>query len=232
MPDLLLELFSEEIPARMQRKAAGDLRKLVTDALVDAGLTYEGAREHWTPRRLALDIRGVTARSADIREEKKGPRNDAPRKPSTVFCVRPALPRSRRPRSSRPQEGRVLRRDNRKARPRRQGDHRRGDAEDHPRFSVAEIDALGRGLRARLTRQFALGASAAFDPVPVRPGDRGERGRRLRSRGHPLRQSHARPPFPRAGGDHGPPLRRLYVASLGKGLGHSRCRATQAHHSR
>ena len=78
MPDLLIELRSEEIPARMQRKAAGDLRKLVTDALVDAGLTYEGAKEYWTPRRLALDIRGVTARSADSHEEKKGPRTDAP----------------------------------------------------------------------------------------------------------------------------------------------------------
>lgn len=77
MPDLLLELRSEEIPARMQRKAAGDLKKLVTDALVDAGLTYEGAREYWTPRRLTLDIRGLNARSADIREEKKGPRTDA-----------------------------------------------------------------------------------------------------------------------------------------------------------
>lgn len=80
MPDLLLELFCEEIPARMQRKAAGDLKKLVTDALVDNGLTYEGAREHWTPRRLALDIRGVTARSADVAEERKGPRTDAPEK--------------------------------------------------------------------------------------------------------------------------------------------------------
>lgn len=78
MPDLLLELRSEEIPARMQRKAAGDLKKLVTDALVEAGLTYEGAREYWTPRRLTLDIRGLTARSADTREEKKGPRTDAP----------------------------------------------------------------------------------------------------------------------------------------------------------
>ncbi|MEX2372509.1 MAG: glycine--tRNA ligase subunit beta, partial [Dehalococcoidia bacterium] len=63
MPDLLLELRSEEIPARMQRKAAGDLKKLVTDALVEGGLTYEAAREYWTPRRLALDVRGVTARS-------------------------------------------------------------------------------------------------------------------------------------------------------------------------
>lgn len=77
MPDLLLELRSEEIPARMQRKAAGDLRKLVTDALVEAGLTYEGVREYWTPRRLTLDIRGLNARSADIREERKGPRTDA-----------------------------------------------------------------------------------------------------------------------------------------------------------
>jgi len=80
MPDLLLELFCEEIPARMQRKAAGDLRQAVTDALVDAGLTYEGAREYWTPRRLTLDVRGVTARSADISEERKGPRTDAPEK--------------------------------------------------------------------------------------------------------------------------------------------------------
>jgi len=78
MPDLLLELRSEEIPARMQRKAAGDLKKLVTDALVEAGLHYEGAREYWTPRRLTLDIRGLSARSADIREEKKGPSVSAP----------------------------------------------------------------------------------------------------------------------------------------------------------
>jgi glycyl-tRNA synthetase beta chain len=77
MPDLLLELRSEEIPARMQRKAAGDLKKLLTDALVEAGLTYEGAREYWTPRRLTLDIRGLNARSADVREERRGPRPDA-----------------------------------------------------------------------------------------------------------------------------------------------------------
>ncbi|MEK1869857.1 MAG: glycine--tRNA ligase subunit beta, partial [Ensifer adhaerens] len=77
MPDLLIELRSEEIPARLQRKAAGDLKKLLTDALVEAGLTYEGAREYWTPRRLTLDIRGLNARSADVREERKGPRTDA-----------------------------------------------------------------------------------------------------------------------------------------------------------
>ncbi|WP_419913642.1 glycine--tRNA ligase subunit beta [Hoeflea sp.] len=85
MPDLLLELRSEEIPARMQKRAAGDLKKLVTDGLVDAGLTYEAAREYWTPRRLTLDVRGVTARSADISEERKGPRTDAPEKAIAGF---------------------------------------------------------------------------------------------------------------------------------------------------
>ena len=80
MPDLLLELFSEEIPARMQRRAAEDLHKLVTNALVDAGLVYEGAKAFATPRRLALTVHGVPARSPDQREERKGPRVGAPDK--------------------------------------------------------------------------------------------------------------------------------------------------------
>ena len=78
MPDLLLELFSEEIPARMQARAAEDLRKLVTDRLVDAGLVYEGAKAFVTPRRLALAVHGVPVRQPDVREEKKGPRVGAP----------------------------------------------------------------------------------------------------------------------------------------------------------
>ncbi|CAD5298458.1 Glycine--tRNA ligase beta subunit [Bosea sp. 62] len=78
MPDLLLELFSEEIPARMQRKAADDLKKLVTDALVERGLTYEGAKAFATPRRLALTIAGLPVRGRDFREERKGPRVGAP----------------------------------------------------------------------------------------------------------------------------------------------------------
>ncbi|HKD28264.1 MAG TPA: glycine--tRNA ligase subunit beta, partial [Xanthobacteraceae bacterium] len=78
MPDLLLELFSEEIPARMQARAAEDLRKMVTDRLVDAGLVYEGATAFATPRRLALTVHGVPARQPDLREEKKGPRVGAP----------------------------------------------------------------------------------------------------------------------------------------------------------
>jgi glycyl-tRNA synthetase beta chain len=78
MPDLLLELFSEEIPARMQVRAAEDLRKLVTDRLVGAGLAYEGAKAFVTPRRLALAVQGVPVRQADAKEEKKGPRVGAP----------------------------------------------------------------------------------------------------------------------------------------------------------
>ncbi len=78
MPDLLFELFSEEIPARMQARAADDLKKMITDRLVDAGLVYEGARAFATPRRLALFVQGVPARQPDLREEKKGPRVGAP----------------------------------------------------------------------------------------------------------------------------------------------------------
>src|SRR5271156_6755150 len=78
MPDLLLELFSEEIPARMQARAADDLKKAVTDRLVAAGLVYDGAKAFVTPRRLALSVHGVPARQPDIREEKKGPRVGAP----------------------------------------------------------------------------------------------------------------------------------------------------------
>ncbi|WP_322418414.1 glycine--tRNA ligase subunit beta [Mesorhizobium huakuii] len=91
MPDLLLELRSEEIPARMQRRAAGDLRKMLTDGLVEAGLTYEAAREYWTPRRLTLDIRGLTARSKDIREEIKGPSTTAPEQAVQGFLRKAGL---------------------------------------------------------------------------------------------------------------------------------------------
>jgi glycyl-tRNA synthetase beta chain len=78
MPDLLLELFSEEIPARMQAKAADDLRRMVTDKLVAEGLVYEGAKAFVTPRRLALTVHGIPARQSDLKEERKGPRVGGP----------------------------------------------------------------------------------------------------------------------------------------------------------
>ncbi|WP_096784976.1 glycine--tRNA ligase subunit beta [Rhodobacter sp. CZR27] len=78
MPDLLIELFSEEIPARMQARAREDLKKLVTDGLVEAGLTYASAGAFSTPRRLVLTVQGLTAESPTLREERKGPKADAP----------------------------------------------------------------------------------------------------------------------------------------------------------
>ena len=78
MPDLLIELFSEEIPARMQARAREDLRKLVTDGLVEAGLTYASAGAFSTPRRLVLSVEGLTSESRPVREERKGPSTSAP----------------------------------------------------------------------------------------------------------------------------------------------------------
>jgi glycyl-tRNA synthetase beta chain len=80
MPDLLIELFSEEIPARMQARAAEDLKKLMTNGLVEAGLTYAGAAAFATPRRLTLALEGLLKESATVVEERKGPRVDAPEK--------------------------------------------------------------------------------------------------------------------------------------------------------
>jgi glycyl-tRNA synthetase beta chain len=85
MPDLLLEFFSEEIPARMQARAAEDLKKLVTDRLVEAGLTYDGAKAFATPRRLALAIARIPVRQPDVKQERKGPRVGANEKAIAGF---------------------------------------------------------------------------------------------------------------------------------------------------
>ena len=80
MTDLLIELFSEEIPARMQTRAANDLKKLVTDGMVEAGLTYASAAAFSTPRRLTLTVEGMLDASPTTVEERKGPKADAPEK--------------------------------------------------------------------------------------------------------------------------------------------------------
>lgn len=91
MPDLLLELFSEEIPARMQAAAAQDLQKLVTNALVDRGLTYEGATAYVTPRRLTLHIVGLPVRQSDQHEDIKGPRVGSPEQALAGFLKKAGL---------------------------------------------------------------------------------------------------------------------------------------------
>src|ERR1700733_621695 len=78
MSDFLLELFCEEIPARMQAQAAGDLKRLVTDALAERNLFGDSAGSFVTPPRLALHLAGLPARQRDTSEVKKGPRVDAP----------------------------------------------------------------------------------------------------------------------------------------------------------
>ncbi|MEP2922360.1 MAG: glycine--tRNA ligase subunit beta [Sulfitobacter sp.] len=80
MADLLIELFSEEIPARMQKRAGEDLKKLVTNGMVEAGLTYASAAAFATPRRLCLTVEGVLDASPRTVEERKGPKADAPEK--------------------------------------------------------------------------------------------------------------------------------------------------------
>lgn len=93
MPDLLFELFSEEIPARMQARACADLKKLVTDRMVEAGLTYSAAQAFATPRRLVLAVEGLPAQSPTVREERKGPRTDAPEKALEGFLRSTGLSR-------------------------------------------------------------------------------------------------------------------------------------------
>ncbi|WP_404926837.1 glycine--tRNA ligase subunit beta [Mesorhizobium sp. ORM16] len=151
MPDLLLELRSEEIPARMQRKAAGDLRKMLTDGLVEAGLTYEAAREYWTPRRLALDIRALTARSKDISEEIKGPSTTAPEQAVQGFLRKAGL--------SSVAEAHV------------HSDPKKGD------FYVAHISKPGRaaeeiiaGLVPDIIRNFPWPKSMRWGPASAKPG--------------------------------------------------------------
>jgi glycyl-tRNA synthetase beta chain len=93
MPDLLLELMSEEIPARMQARAASDLKRLVTDGLVERGLTYADAQALVTPRRLALAVQGLADASPTTREERRGPRVDAPEKALEGFLRSTGLAR-------------------------------------------------------------------------------------------------------------------------------------------
>lgn len=89
MPEFLLELLSEEIPARMQARAADDLKRLVCQGLDKAGLSYGRAAAFVTPRRLALVIDGLPEHQPDVTEERKGPRVGSPEKAVQGFCAPP-----------------------------------------------------------------------------------------------------------------------------------------------
>ncbi|HKQ44778.1 MAG TPA: glycine--tRNA ligase subunit beta [Rhizomicrobium sp.] len=91
VPDLLLELFSEEIPARMQAGAARDLERLMVGALTDRGYLFEGIKAFAGPRRLTLAIAGLPAKQNDVREELKGPKTDAPQAALDGFLKKTGL---------------------------------------------------------------------------------------------------------------------------------------------
>ena len=91
MAELLLELLSEEIPARMQARAADDLKRLVTEKLKAAGLAFTRADAYGTPRRLALVVDGLPVAQPDIKDEKKGPRGGSPQQAIDGFLHRPRL---------------------------------------------------------------------------------------------------------------------------------------------
>src|SRR5688572_33177516 len=93
MPQLLLELFSEEIPARMQKRAEEDLARLVTEKLRAGGLKPEGVRGFSSPRHLGLVIEALEARAADVKDERKGPRVGAPEQALAGFLKSAGLAR-------------------------------------------------------------------------------------------------------------------------------------------
>ena len=161
MAELLLELFSEEIPARMQMRAAEDLARLLGDGLKGAGLSFDTVRSFATPRRLTVVVDGLPARSPDVSEEKKGPRVGAPDaavQGLPQICRAQVAGAGRNPRR---QEGRFLCGADRAARARNAGSRGRDRAGDRAQLPLAEIHALGK-------RTASLGASAAFHPLHLR----------------------------------------------------------------
>ena len=164
MPQLLLELFSEEIPARMQAGRARDLERMARERLTAAELPFERLRAFAGPRRLTLVVDGLPAAQADRTEERKGPRVGAPEQASRASCAR-----RRRPGPAGRARRRLVR-DHRPHGPPDRRDHRRDGRGDRPRLPLAEVDDLGRGRPA-------LGPAAAADPLRVRRPDRAVEGR-------------------------------------------------------
>jgi len=155
MPNLLIELFSEEIPARMQRRAAEDLKKLITNGMVDAGLTYAGSAAFSTPRRLTLAVEDVLSESPTVREERKGPRVDAPEKAIEGFLRGAGLSKDQlEVRDEKKRTG--VFRNHRKTRLSSRRYYCRSVRACHSQFPLAKVNALGG-------RGPAMGTSTAFD---------------------------------------------------------------------
>ncbi len=113
-------------------------------ALVEAGLTYEGAQAHAGPRRLVLSVEGLNAKAADMAEERKGPRVDAPKPAIDGFLKSTGL-KLEDLKAQDDKKGKFYIAVDAQARPRRNRYHRRARARDHPQIPLAQIHALGRG---------------------------------------------------------------------------------------
>ena len=229
MPDLLLELFSEEIPARMQAKAADDLRRMVTDRLVAEGLVYEGAKAFATPRRLALTVHGIPARQSDLKEERRGPRVGGPDAAIAGFLKATGLASL--------DEAKIQR------------DPKKGD------FYIALIEKPGRATLDVLADMLPVIVRTFPWPKSMRWGERSAKPGALNwvrplhaivatfgleteepdvvkfsIDGIEAGQTTYRPPLHGAGGDLGAPLRGLRGKAAGR-EGRARSRAPQGHHS-
>ncbi len=199
MSELLLELFSEEIPARMQARAADDLKKLIVEGLKAQGLAVGDAMSFATPRRLCLVVNGVPDKSPAVSEEKKGPRVGAPEQAIAGFLKGAGLASiGDATVVTDPKKGDLLRRQDRS---RRAAPRRRSSPKSCPRswhsFPWPKAQRWGSG-------DFQLGPPAAFDSLPAR-----RQGRAVRGRRHHRVEHHARPSLPRQSRHHREELRGL-----------------------
>ena len=210
----------------MQARAAEDLRKAVTDRLVAAGLTYDGAKAFVTPRRLALSVHGVPARQPDVREEKKGPRVGAPDNAIAGFLKAAGLKSI----------------SDAKVQPDKKGD-----------FYVAVIEKPGRPalevigeILSAVIKHFPWPKSMRWGAQSKEPGaltwvrplipssPRSDRRPRIRTSCHSMSTAsppatRARTPFPRAAAVHRAAARRLHGQAR-QGQGRARCRAAARYH--
>ncbi len=170
MPELLLELFSEEIPARMQGRAAEDLARLMTERLKAEGLDAKSVQSFAGPRRLALVMEDLPARQPDRREEKKGPRVDAPAQAVDGFLRSVGLTREQVETRKDPKGDYLFAVIERRGAPAAEV-AARIVPEIVSGFPLAEIHAPGRG-------RSALGAAAAFGALSLRRQGRAHRDRR------------------------------------------------------
>ena len=199
MAELLLELFSEEIPARMQARAAEDLRRLVIDGLKAQGLEVGEAKAFATPRRLALVVEGVPEKSPAVSEERKGPRVSAPEQAIAGFLKSAGLKSigdAQVVKDEKKGDFYVARID----KPGRAADEIVDEVvpADVVEFPVAEVDALGLGHARRWVRPLHSIV------LPAR-----RQGGAVRDRRHRERQRHARASLPRQRAVQGDGLRRL-----------------------